>query len=252
MWAKPKIYWKDSLFGLSATSTATGFDVDNLLNRKEGDFWKATSTADQYITFDAGVGNTYQADYLVISGHNLNTIGATLTLQYSTDNFSGDINDAFTGYTPTSDLTLRKEFTSQDKRYWRIKISGTPSAAAQMAIAYYGEKVELDYVDVSFDPNRQNRKAEVSVTQGGYVSGIHTAYTERQMSLKWQPIEIAIHDKIVALWETNGLKNFVIVWDETDHAADIFLMRMEASFNNPFVRGGLYRNVSLNLKGRKE
>jgi len=258
MWAKPKIYWKDDIDEATvvATSTASGYDVNNLFNRKEGDFWKATSTADQRINFDFGAANDKQVDYIVISGHNLGSIGATVKLQYSaTGAWAGEEVDFLTN-SPTTDaiILLTNPSLSAAKRYWSILITGTPSSAAEMAIAYFGQSVELDYVDVSFDPNRQKRRVDVSITQGGYVTGIHVRYTERMMALQWQPIEIAIHDKIEDLWENNGLKNFVIVWDGTDHAADIFLMRIDenADFNNPFVQGGLYRNVSLNLKGRKQ
>lgn len=50
-WSKPLMLWAHPLGNLTATSTESGYDVKNLIDRLEGTFWKATSTADQYIYF---------------------------------------------------------------------------------------------------------------------------------------------------------------------------------------------------------
>ena len=63
IWSRIKFYWNEALSGLTATSTAIGYDVANLLDRLEGTKWKATSTADQYITFDAGSGKLVNGDF---------------------------------------------------------------------------------------------------------------------------------------------------------------------------------------------
>lgn len=388
-WGKVKFYWNELLSSLVATSTAIGFDVINLLDRFEGTKWRATSTIDQYITYDAGEGNTYTADFLAISGHNLYSITATLGLQYSTGSTTGsdlvtngaftsdasgwtasaaslssvgggqsgnclqvansgaasglgyqditglivgetyklsvyfkkgtgatgaikigtttdddaygsnlaisdaswteytyiftatetiaritlinesavasetslfdtvslyiiDWTDAFTGYTPASDLSLIKEFTSQLKRLWRVEISGTPSAIAEMALCFWGELTELELVSGGLDPHGQIDKANVNMSHTGYVTGIHNRYIERSMSLIFEDADSTFYNKISAWWEQNGRKNFFISWEPVSHSTDIFLMRTKPEFKNPFVKGGLYRNITIELIGRKE
>lgn len=250
-WAKVKIYYKTSLASLTATSTATDYNVDNLLDFLENTSWKATSTATQYITYDAGVGNTYTADSLAISGHNLNTVGATLSLEYSTDNFVADVNDAFTAYEPASDFSLVKTFTSLAKRYWRLKVTGG-SAAYEMAIAFWGAGVELDYASRSFDQNRQKNKASVNFSQTGYLLGIHNKWIERSFKIQFRDADDSLYTKIKDLWDDHGLNNFFLVWESDEHATEIFLMRMKSDFNSPFTRNAVYRNITLDLTGRVE
>ena len=133
-----------------------------------------------------------------------------------------------------------------------MKISGTPSAVAEMAICFWGELTELDYATSSYDPYRQNIKATTNITQGGYVSGIHIKSTERQLRFLFSDAEPALYTKVKDWQDNNGLKNFFLAWEDTNNASDIFLMRSVPKFNNPLTSGGAYRNVSMDLKGRME
>lgn len=388
-WSKIKFYYNELLSALTATSTATTFNVANLLDRLEGTRWEATTTADQYITFDAGVGNTYTADFFAIAGHNLFSTTATLGLQWSTGTTTGselvtngaftsdttswtasasslasvasgesgnclevtnsgaasgsayqdvagltvgetyklsayfkkgtgasgaikvgttsdddaygsdtgitdaswteytyyftatettaritfvnesevssetslfdtatmlivDWTDAFTGYTPTTDKAIVKEFTTQTKRFWRVKISGTPTAVVSMAICFWGELTELDYATRSFDPYGQKNNANVNISHTGYVLGIHNKFIERNMRLGFSDADSTLYDKINAWIENNGMKNFFVAWEDANNPDDIFLMRPDKTMNNPLVRGGIYRNITIKLIGRKE
>lgn len=257
-WAKIKFFWSTMLGAvgstLAATSTAAGYAVASIYNMLEVNSWlSGGTTSPQYITLDLGVGNAATADYLAISGHNLNTIGATITLQYSTDNFAADVNDAFTGFAPSSDAALVKEFTAPaDKRYWRLKISGTLSAAPQMNICIWGEKTELDYVTASFDPQAQEEDADISKSYGGYVTGVTVHSTERRMTLNFEDCDSTLYAKLAAWYETHGLKNFFVAWETANSPNDVFLMRREPGRNWPLTNGGAYRSVTINLKGRKE
>jgi hypothetical protein len=248
-WAKIKFYYDHSLAGLTATSTASGYDVDNLTNRLELNSWKATSTATQYITFDYGSGNTYTADYLAISGHNLYTAGSEIALQYSSDNFSADINSAFSGEAATDDNEYVKEFTEASARYWRLVIDSN-SVAPQMSICYWGELTELDYASVSFDPNAMADKAVVNVSETGYVLGIHNRYVERQFTFKFSDAEIALYTKIKTWFDAIRQQNFFVAWEITQHPADVFLMRSSPKLKAPLTKGGIYRNISISLTGR--
>lgn len=254
-WNKVKFFW-DNIFGiaggtLAATSTASGYDVANIHNGLEINSWKATSTAAQLITIDTFSVDT-QADSIVIaSGHNLATIGATVSLWKSTTGaWAGEQVAVVSGFAATAGAIL-KEFTPTTSRYWALYISGTLSAAPEIQIAILCNKTELDYASTSFDPHGQNAVSEVNITQGGFVSGIFTSHIERDMSLNFQDADAALYAKVKAWWEGNGMKQFLVAWENANSPDDVFLMRPEGKFNNPLTNGGAYRDININLKGRK-
>lgn len=254
-WAKPKMYYS-TMEWQTASSTATGdYNVAYLFNWLETNMWKAANTTvPMYITYDAGAGNTVSPDYLIILGHNLYTIGATIVVQYSTDNFAADINDAFTAFAPTANTVILKEFTAVAKRYWRLKITGTLSAAPYMTLCVSGSKIELDYATASFDPYHQEIKANTGLSNGGYVTGIHTQYTERRLDLKFSDADSTLYGKIKSWWDAHGLKNLFIAWETTNSPNDVYLMRPDEKFSNPFTSasGGAFRDITISLTGRKE
>ena len=244
--AKVKAYYKHELSGLVASATASGYDVANLLIMLEGSLYKGVGTGTHTITFDAGVGNTIAADYVGVANHNLS--GATFKLQYSTDNFSADINDAVS-FSPSDNFPFLKEFTSQDKRYWRIQLISL-TAAPFMGIAYWGERVEWDYPAL-FDPSAESDKANVNVSPTGFLLGINTKFIERSLKLRFRGVEegSSLWLALRTWWEDHGLNLLFIAWDIDDHPAEIFLVYPSPSFRGPFI-SAVYREVSLTFKGR--
>ena len=251
-WSKITIYYKHSLTGLVASSTMSGYDVANLLDRLERTLWKGDVITDIYITFDAGVSNTYQADSLRIARHNLKTINATLALQYSTDNFAADINNAFTPYAPSSDKAIIKEFTSFNTRYSRIKLSGM-NDKPYMAIAEWGLKTELAFVSQSFDPHAWKDNDNVNVSAEGHLLGVHKKWKERDINILFNNATDALYAKLVDLYDIVDLLNFFIAWEKTDHSTDVWLVRRRpGNRDNPLIHGGTRRQLTLELTGRVE
>lgn len=261
-WAKFAFYYKTMLGStgstLAATSTeSTGdYDVDYIYNFLETNLWKAEDSglADpQYITYDAGVGNSEDADYLIILGHNMNSAGVTVTLQHSTTGaWAGEevnvVNEA-----PSADTVYIKEFAAPGaKRYWRLKIAGHGATAPYMAIAVWGLKTELDYATASFDPYEQNTKAVVNLSQGGYVTGVHTKYIERRLSIRFSDSDSTLYNKVKTWHDSHDLKNFFVAWDLTNNASDVWLMRPTMRFRNSFNQTGIFRDINIQLMGRKE
>jgi len=248
-WSKIHFYYAHSLSGLVATTEDANYPVSNILDRLDGTLYKGTSTATHYITYDAGSGNTYTADYYALGGDNL--AGATVVLQYSTDNFSGDINDAFTPFVRSGSDPVVKEFTSQAKRYWRIKLTGL-SVAPQIALSHWGPRTELDYADISHDPHAEEFKGNMNVSETGYLTGVHEKYYERQINIGFSSAEDALYQKIRTWWLAIGMRCFFMAWEKTDHSADIWIVRpAPGRFKNPLTMGGAYRDINITLLGRK-
>ncbi len=259
-WAKVKFFWSTMLGSTGSTLTADStessgdYDVDYIYNMIEVNSWQAANTTSpMYVTLDLGSGNTADADYLAVLGHNLNTIGATIDLEYSaTGAWAGEEVSVFSE-APSADTVYLKEFTAPGaKRYWRLKISGTLSAAPYMAICVWGLKTEFDYATASFDPYAQNVKASVGLSQGGYVTGVHEKHTERSLALRFADADSTLYEKVKTWFETHKLKNLFVAWETANNPTDVFLMRPASRFSNPLTNGGAYRNITINLKGRRE
>jgi len=259
-WDKIKFFYDNMLDNggtLTATSTeSTGdFDVDYIFNMLETNMWKAEDTAladPQYITLDLGIGNTATADYLIILGHNFNTAGVTVTLQSSTDLAFTTPLDAFTGVVVSADTVFLEEFAQPTvQRYWRLKIAGHGATVPYMTLCIWGEKTELDYASTAFDPYQQEYKGSVNMSQGGKVTGIHTKYVERSLNISITDADSTITGK-VKTWFEAGWKQFFIAYDTANHPNDCWLVRTASTMNNPIQDNGIYTNITLDLKGRKE
>ncbi len=255
-WAKPVLLWDHALSGLVATSEDSSYPIANMLIRREGKRYKATTTTTPIrINFDAGVGNTMTADFLFVHGHNFATIGATIALEHSTTGAWGGEEVSVTSKTPADDKAFANFFSSADKRYWSLKITGTLSAPPEIVIAYWGDRSELDYCKVSFDPNSQTIIANVNETAGGIVAGIHEKRRERGVITFDFGLQVAGNSVVTNIenwFENIGMELFGFVWDRTDHNSDVYLMRGDGKKNLPFRKGGAYQQCNMRLKGRVE
>ena len=258
-WAKIKIFYDNMLESegatLAATSTeSTGdFSVNYLAAMLETKMWKAEDNgmaAIQYITLDL-VSTTKDADYIILHGHNLNTAGATVVLQYSTDNFAADINDAYTPEAPSNDNIYFKSFAAPGvKRYWRLKISGLTATAPYIKIASWGLETELTYAARGYDPYRQKIKGSVLRTNGGQVAAMHTFYRDRILKIPLDDIDTAEYAKFKA-WLESTWKQFFIAWEQANNPDDLWLVYSDINSDFPLKENGVFRSGSLNLMGRK-
>lgn len=254
-WAKIKFYWRSVLGSkgstLEASSTFGGTSVANISNMLETSLWQAAEAAGvHYITFDSGENESHEADYVAVSGHNFASGSTLISLQYSTDGES--YSDAFAPFTPLSDRAFVKEFENPGAfRYWRLALSGS-SVPPFIYIAALGMKTELDYASASFDPNEQEVKSTVNLSNGGYLAGAHARYVERTMTIRFDDADEALYSKVKEWWEGVGAGNFFVAWESSSHPDDVFLMRPEPRFSNPLKAGGAARDMVISLTGRKE
>lgn len=235
----------------SSTSATSDFSVDYLHNFLEVNSWQeaAGGTTARTIKFDAGVGNTYSADYFAIHGHNLN--GSTLALDVSSDDFAASTVSAVAAFVVGTTGTILSQFTSPGAyRYWRFSFSQSTATAAAIQIMSLGTATELAYITPPFDPHAQEIKATINLSHSGYVTGIHTRYTERNLDIKLPNASTAVYASVKTWFETHGAKQFFLAWDATGSSADVWLMRPELRFNNP-ITVDKFRDISISLTGRK-
>lgn len=250
-----KFYWDSilddtgSTITASSTSSTGDFSLSYLTNNLEVNRWMASSSNSQSITYE--LSTTKQADYFAIAGHNLNTAGSQITFQVSSSTaFAGEHTNLFIE-TPTNDKVYLKEFTNPGGyRYWRVALSGH-TIAPYISVLSVGTRTELDYITPPFDPYAQEIKANTNMSYGGYITGTHIKYIERQVNITLANKTTAIYNKVKTWWETHQLKNFFVSWDITNDSTNIWLMRADDNFNNP-ISIDQYRTININLLGRKE
>lgn len=264
-----------SAASFTATNSATGCPVTNLYDMSEINKWQALDTSSpQYITLDTGAGGVKtMADYLCIYGHNLGTANAIdIVLQYSEDGSTW--TSAFTPFMAMGNDVILKEFTNPgSKRYWRLYFAGV-SVIPYITVCIWGMKTELDYVSSGFDPYQQDVQANVNVSYGGALAGVHINYIQRLMNLFFADIKAVssttfadgtylangsitagndesptVYEKTKHWWDNSSVNNFFVAWEIGNNSKDVFLMRPETGFNNPLKNGGIYRDINISLTG---
>ncbi|MBA7559888.1 hypothetical protein ES708_01506 [subsurface metagenome] len=253
--AKPKILY-DSLLEratLSATDTAAGYDVDNITDLRPYTLHVFNAAGTKYITADYGP--DVSADCLAIAGHNLGTAGATVSVEYSSDNFSADTNEALAGFQPSDDLALMKGFTSAEAPYWRIKIV-TAAVAAQIGVALLGEILTFErWPQSRFDPDALKIVASSETSKAGNMLGATLQYVTRNISLSFANITPTwIANTFKPAWDAHLelLKPFFFAWDITNHATEVYFVRIPEKFSLKMPYNPVRRSLTLTLTGVKE
>lgn len=251
MAAEPtEVYYKlsDSLVW-TPTSEETGFEASNLLDGLDVTWWLSTSGATQYLTYDSGVGNTIDFDYMALGAdHNLNTVGATVTWQKADNALSW--SDIVPGVTPSNNKSLvQRAGSTQTYRAVRAVITGASGPIA-ITLLYVGLKTVLDFADL-YDPQRRKRNQVINITEGGRLAGGAIRYTQREIRLKFRLVADALYQEIDSLWEDQGIKIFFLAWEPGDNPDDIYPVYIDDSGRNaPFIlNAGVLRRDGLKLKG---
>jgi hypothetical protein len=203
---------------VNPSNTNTSYPAYRLYDRDIGKLWIGNSSVDNfYITIDqqSSLTNTiYPVDRVLIpSGHNLN--GQGMIIQYSSDNFVGDINTV-TSWTQGDANLIDRSPTLNTQRYWRIGILDS-TAIPRMPELFIGK-------DYAFQRNptygsRVGYKANVlrEETQSGKRMAIQLGELRKTRNYDLAVIETSQKDDFEDWIEhTEGLKPFYIT-DESDN-----------------------------------
>lgn len=210
---------------LSASSESGDYTADLAANWFASDQkWKASSFAtDQHLQAD--LGSAQEVDCLAIYGHNFGTIGATVTLQYSTS--SGGPWTNWTSFTPTDDSTIMVVDTAQTKQHWRLLITGM-SAAPVVAVWFLGQAVRLvDGPPEGFRPPTLNREDVIMNhrSEGGEFLGRSLLRTGGRATIDirfasatwirqtWEPVRLSAREHpIFYAWNLDSYPDEVVLF----------------------------------------
>lgn len=216
-----------SLGTLAATTTASGFQVRSLLDWRTYTKWRSSDTSTQYLTVNCGSAKT--ADALGVAAHNLADVGASVSVEYSSDNFVGDVNEALAAFVATSGPIL-KTFTPRTAQYWRLKITGL-TAACEVAIATLGQVLTFpEHIHGEYTPVRKESKSEAEVSEKGHLLGVVTSFTQISSKVEFQFLtDTWFRNTFEPAWDAHLGKFIPFFWQHNVELApgDVFLMRVK-------------------------
>lgn len=237
----------------TATNTDTGYDVLNLRDFRLFNSWQEASVGTRYVTVNCG--SAKAADSMAIIGHNLYTANATITPQYSTDNFVADVHDAVAAFVPTSDKAILVTWASQTKQYWRLRIV-TAAVKARMAILCIGARLDFPrYLEGDYDPLPEKINADDTRSPAGYL--LQVARKNISWEMKWEFRNLTdawVTGTFNPAWDNHLSKCLpaFISWERTNHASEVYLGSVPPAFTikRPFTP--FRRSLSLTFEGVKE
>ncbi len=130
--------YKSELATATASSTAAGFDAQNVVALDRPTKWKANVTTASWVKLD--LGSTKAVDTVCLANHNGN-LWTTALLEWS--------NDGSTGWTTAATLSglaantdYFATFASQTKQFWRVS-TASASSAMEIGCFYLGTLTTL-------------------------------------------------------------------------------------------------------------
>ncbi|HHT9137388.1 MAG TPA: hypothetical protein ACFYEK_09125 [Candidatus Wunengus sp. YC60] len=240
----------DSPIPPTATDTADGYDVLNLLDMRSYTYWQAANAGTKYITIDCSTPKT--ADCLSIVGHNLKTSEAVISLESSTDNASW--TERIAGFTPETDLALLKTFNTATARYWRVKIV-TATIAPRIAVIMSGEKIEFPYPpETPYIPYSETVELDSARSKAGHLLGALIHHKPIEIRAQFTVLSRTwIFDKWLSFWDDHGSKlyPFFYAWDKDAYPEHVYFVSCSEKmrYQTPLSIGTYVDNINLEMEG---
>jgi len=199
--------------------------------------------------------NVPMANTLGIQSHNLNTVGATISVECSGDN--NDWSVALTGFAPSDDLNIMKSFgTDYYARYWRLKIA-SHTAAPQIAILCIGEALEIPTPPTTeVDIYEASVSGEGSLSKTGHLLGaiVRNKPVEINYTFKGSDYTYTwVSTDYRTFWEDHAseMKPFFFALDLTNFTDLHWLMRIkpDSSWKVPMIFKTRVEQLELNFEG---
>lgn len=172
----PLIGWHNLVLvgNVAATSEASGYPASNLVNPTTHLDWRATSTADQYLTV-SGLDETF--NYVGLAKHNLGSTAAAV----SVETWNGSSwDEVLSPSVPPDDAPLMLKFSTQSATQARVLIQDG-SEAPRVAVLYLGFVLTAERrIYAGHTPITYGRKTEgpAGYSEGGnYLGRIITRET---------------------------------------------------------------------------
>lgn len=239
---------------LTATGTSSGYSVNNILDRRAYTKWKAAAHTTNYITVDIGV-NTYDIDTLVIFGHNLDSNGATVFLQY----WNGLSWTTVGAPSISKDGSTSFNFSSlSSKTKWRLAIETIAGSLPEVTCLFLGEAIEFPigpdspHTDFEEVPLKESGNSKTGNLLGSVYRG-----SEFYFSLTFSLLTRTFADaNLLNNWWPNYGKTgvpFIYIPDYNYDDEEVYLVRTtdEYRYKTPKSMLAYYDSVQIDLVGAR-
>jgi hypothetical protein len=246
---------------LTASDTDTGFAVSNITDWRTYTLWKANSTGTHTITIDTE-DTAASADTLGIIGHNLGSIGSTVSIQVSTNSSFDTETTVASAINPTSDdrLIYEEFVTTAVGRYWKMTINAPSTPFAKMGVAVLGNRMQFpDEPRSPVVPSRTGIVADTRRSQQGNILGNVIKYKPVTNQYTFPASETStgfLLGDYETFWDIHGseLKPFFFALDSSNLPADIYFTQLTEGSQFQITRQtlSLTGEWSISMTGIKE
>jgi len=180
----PLIVW-EQLAASAATGVGTQVETAaNALDPATYNFWAATPNVSDAAALDLTLAAGAAVNFVGLAAHNLADIGATVTLQYSTDGGSSWTDSAAPAVTPADNRAIGFRFAVSTAADWRLAISDAADDAV-IGVALAGREIVIErrlYQGYAppLTPNRVELLSNIS--EGGHFLGNSAMRTGSQVT----------------------------------------------------------------------
>jgi len=237
----------ESASAITVTSEATGFEKEKAYDHRTSTFWQYPGGITSYYTVDMGssIAVTAWACY----AQDLYKSSETIKLQYSSDNFSADINDYGTIVTPTDSTPIMKTGASQSARYWRWEFLALGSGS-NIGLLWLGEYLETNQgLSVGFEPlNTAQRFHPVdSVSQDGEFVGRTVKEKPIKGMLNFVPVQTPayIRGDWVTMLRAIELHPFFVIPLPDSYASEVYYCWTDKKIANPRYTSSLFMGADI-------
>lgn len=211
------VFWDNELdkYNFSVSSEQGNFPASNLQNIHLVNSWRTNSLTDQYVTIDAGLGNTITPTCVAIAAHNL-TSGATIKFQANdTDAWGAPALDE----TITYDAGIMTKIFSNSTGYRYCRFSfhdpSNPDGYIEIGRLSFGPHLQMPPVAKEFDiPKKTTSNRNISITGQPYGD---KGYTYRSPGFSFPLINTLQKAEIEEMWEeVDRIKPVILlIWEDS-------------------------------------
>lgn len=232
---------------------AAGFEIANVHDWLDHDFWKAT-TAGVDAGFKLTLSGALTADYFAVAAHDLFTQGATIQLQYWT---GAAWADAVAAFGPADNGVRFKTFNSISAAQWRVLVSGAPTAAVSLGVVSFGNRLTIPApVGLGFSPPNFAHADQIlnNRANGGALLG-------RSVIGKGIDLDSISFDLLDPAWmRTNWIPfmehatkyPFFFQWNDSDYNNEGALVWTSGPISRPQYNQPKHMSARLDLVGRRD
>lgn len=236
---------------LTASSTAEGFDIRHISDRRPYTWWHATASGTATITIDCGTAKT--ADAIGIIGHNMGAAVTILSLAHSTDAMTW--TTVINAVEQPVDTAMLRLFVAATARFWRLTLA-TTAAAPSLAVVFIGTRLEFPYPpDSAYTPFTGKTEEESQTSKTGNCLGtvIRFQAIEIKPQFSWLT-RTWVSQYFDPFWRDYGRqrKYHFWAWDLTTYPDHVFYVRQNGAYEAPVTYLNYIDKLKLEMKGLQE